>query len=281
MTSQGETYTSSQIFKDNSRALFDPNITINVIDPNGNPVLTGQTPIKDSTGKYHYNYTFPNDADIGIWTIQWNLGDIEIGNPVNLIDNTYIVTVNEVKNTAKRRGVVILTYDDDHIQYLIEEAQDYIEGMTNRVFNKQSTDGNPEMHFSTSGDSIICNHAPIISVEKVTIDGNPVQNLVSGQSRIDYENGIIYLSPNVPTALGYPLYELYPGFSAWSSYPYDAGIEYTFGYDPAHKEAVKLCLDYVIEKIRNYRRDKGGDDSWLQPIDKRLAKLRKPFVMLV
>lgn len=189
-----------------------------------------------------------------------------------------LVTIADIKDTAQRRGLVLLNYDDQSLQDLCDEAQTYIEEMTGRVFDVQSTDTNPELHFSISGDSIILNHAPLISLESLKIDGNELQSL--NTLRLNKKSGIIYLSPNVPTALGYPLYQLYPGFSAWSSYPYDAEIEYTYGYNPTYPQAIRLAKDFVINRIRENRRDL-KEEEWLPAFDKRLIKLKRPFIATV
>lgn len=74
VTIQGGTCTSTQKFIDDEGKCQDPEtITINVINPSGNTILTDQQPEKKSTGQYSFNYTFALDADLGEWTIRWNI----------------------------------------------------------------------------------------------------------------------------------------------------------------------------------------------------------------
>lgn len=72
MVDQGETYTSPCQIYDEFDELIDPDsISLNVIDPDGTTILSNQTPIKEATGRYYYDYTFQTSAMWGSWIFRW------------------------------------------------------------------------------------------------------------------------------------------------------------------------------------------------------------------
>ncbi len=65
---RGETYILSVEVKDSSGEYYDPDTSViaKIIDANNNIVSSGSM-VKDSTGKYHYDYTIKSDDATGIW----------------------------------------------------------------------------------------------------------------------------------------------------------------------------------------------------------------------
>ncbi len=65
---RGETYILSLEVKDSSGDYYDPitSVTAEIIDSAGSTKSSGSM-TKDSTGKYHYDYTIQSSDATGIW----------------------------------------------------------------------------------------------------------------------------------------------------------------------------------------------------------------------
>jgi len=76
--------------------LTDPtSVTITVTDPLGDALETNDTVIKDSTGRYHYSYTFEADAITGNYTFTWN---ITVGTTLSNYSQIITLDVSPVSN---------------------------------------------------------------------------------------------------------------------------------------------------------------------------------------
>jgi hypothetical protein len=84
MTRQGDTHTTT--YNNYVDTILTDAFTINVSleDPSTNALVTSAAPTKDGTGRYHYDYTFPSDADTGNYTFIWMVEGVEHDEIVNL-----------------------------------------------------------------------------------------------------------------------------------------------------------------------------------------------------
>ncbi|MEM2272529.1 MAG: hypothetical protein QXP56_07685 [Archaeoglobaceae archaeon] len=66
---RGETVSLYIYFRDENKALFDPDIVeAKIYKPNGS-LAENLTVSRIEVGKYSVSYTFPDDADLGDWFI--------------------------------------------------------------------------------------------------------------------------------------------------------------------------------------------------------------------
>lgn len=241
MVFQGSTYTSSQSFFDDTGEQIDPeSITITVIDPNKNTILTGQSATKDSTGNYHYNYLFSTSAAIGEWKIRWNVTfldeSISFEDSVQ-VDNKALLTVSEVRAEAGSRGEDLSSYTDSQIEKKILVAQAEIEEGSSRYFTETVKE---ETKFKQKGNSILLNNHPIKSVELLKIDGAEI-NVT--EDMVNKKAGIIYLT-NYGLNLEYMAY-----------------IKYTAGETEGNSflKASDICMDLFFINL-----NKSSDGKYIK-----------------
>ena len=76
---QGETFPQKAQTTDGDNVDTDSNtITITIQDSAGTKKVTAEAMIKDATGRYHYYYDIPSDAELGEWTAEVNAEKTQI-----------------------------------------------------------------------------------------------------------------------------------------------------------------------------------------------------------
>lgn len=198
-----------------------------------------------------------------------------------------LITVQELQDEAILRDVDITAYSDAMIERKIASAQAYIETFTGRNFDTTTITG--EQHLQNKGEAIILDNSPVISVEKILIDGDEYDLT---DITIGYETGIIYLQ--TPTS-NIPLLTSNTPFNF--NLPYDAVVDYTTGEDATGKTFLiisEICMDLFFAKL-NQSSDgqeitsfadsdfkvQYSSKSAIKDIDSRLERFKRPYIAMI
>ena len=68
---RGDTIRFKAVFKDKEKVLTDPSSPLVKIY-RGSVLITSLTPVRDSLGEYHVDYTVPSDATTGPYVLEWS-----------------------------------------------------------------------------------------------------------------------------------------------------------------------------------------------------------------
>jgi hypothetical protein len=82
----GDTVTLPITYKVDGTLTDPTSVKISVMDPLGETIVTLATATKDSTGHYHYDYSFASDAITGNYTFTWSI-------TVGAVVSTYTQTI--------------------------------------------------------------------------------------------------------------------------------------------------------------------------------------------
>lgn len=94
-TYPGDTITLPITYRVDGTLTNPDNVTITVIDPLGEALETDDPTTNDSTGRYHYDYTFEDDAITGDYTFTWTL---TVGTVVSNYSQIITLDVSPVSN---------------------------------------------------------------------------------------------------------------------------------------------------------------------------------------
>lgn len=73
MTKQGTTYITRKTTDDQGVPTDPDEIVVSLNNPSDTLIVDEATPTKTSTGVYHYDYTFADDAATGVWVFTWKV----------------------------------------------------------------------------------------------------------------------------------------------------------------------------------------------------------------
>lgn len=128
--------------------LTDPtSVKISVIDPLGETLVTLATATHDSTGQYHYDYTFASDAITGDYTFTWS---ITVGAVVTTYSqiieldlppvSTHYADKTTIKNDLKAHDNSIKTDDYAIVDSAINKAEIILNGKLGLLESLQQAD---------------------------------------------------------------------------------------------------------------------------------------------
>lgn len=185
---QGGTVTLTSVYETGSGDLVDPTTpTIDIIDADGDQLVTDATPTHISLGNYSYAYVVPADGALGVWQAHWSGvidgltsgGDdfFDVVTPGAILTSTYdLLTLDEAK-AALNIPLADTTFDTELASYITAVSQrldDLCGPIVKRSVSDEIHDGNVAW--------ILPDFSPVASVGSVTEYSNGTGTVLTAES---------------------------------------------------------------------------------------------------
>lgn len=170
---QGGTVTVTAVYETGTGDLVDPTSpTIDIIDADGDELVTNAVPTRISLGNYSYAYVVPADGSLGVWQAHWS-GTIDgltsggddffnVVTPGAIITSTYdLLTPDEAKR-ALNIPLADTTFDTELASYVTAVSQ-RLDDMCGYIVKRSVSD---EIHMG-GGPIIWPNEQPAVTIGSV------------------------------------------------------------------------------------------------------------------
>jgi hypothetical protein len=185
---QGGTGTFTAEFQTGAGDLVDPaDPRVDVIDADGDELVTNATPTHTSLGQYSYAYVVPNDGALGIWRLHWTAtidglgagGDdwFNVVTPGEIITSTYdLLTLDEAK-AALNIPLADTTFDNELAMYVTAVSQ-RLDDFAGPIVKRSVAD---EVH-DGGGAYIFPTQTPVASIGEVVEYSSGTATILTGET---------------------------------------------------------------------------------------------------